>query len=153
MIAFVLDDNTSKDWQSLCHTCHYRVIYGDTDKAGVVYHANYLRLFEMGRTEYMRCFVGRSYAELEREGIVMPVAELFIRYKAPARYDDLLTIVTSIRDLQRFSISFNYEIYRAEDAHLLVKGTTKHAAIDVDGRLRPIPEAVAAGLMHLENLR
>jgi acyl-CoA thioester hydrolase len=147
----VLDDNSSKDRQSLRHTCQYRVIYGDTDKAGVVYHANYLRLFEMGRTEYMRCLSGRSYAELEREGIVMPVTELFIRYKAPARYDDLLAIVTSISEIQRFSISFNYEVHRVEEARLLVKGTTKHAAIDIDGRLRPIPEALAASLMHLKN--
>ncbi|MEZ0328191.1 MAG: thioesterase family protein [Dissulfuribacterales bacterium] len=147
----MLDDNSSKERESLYHTCQYRVIYGDTDKAGVVYHANYLRLFEMGRTEYMRASLGLSYAELEREGIVMPVTELFIRYKAPAHYDDLLTIVTSIGDMQRFSISFNYEIHRAEDARLLVKGMTKHAAIDIDGRLRPVPEAVATGLMHLKN--
>lgn len=147
----MLDENSSKERKPLYHTCQYRVIYGDTDKAGVVYHANYLRLFEMGRTEYMRCLSGRSYAELEREGIVMPVTELFIRYKAPARYDDLLTIVTSIGDIQRFSISFHYEIHRVEDTRLLVKGTTKHAAIDRDGRLCPIPETVAAGLRRLKN--
>lgn len=135
----------------MCHTCQYRVIYGDTDKAGVVYHANYLRFFEMGRTEYMRSVVSRSYAELEREGIVLPVAELFIRYKAPARYDDLLTIVTSIRDIQRFSISFNYEIHRVEDARLLVKGTTKHVAIDIDGRLCPVPKPVVSALRQLKN--
>lgn len=143
--------DTSKARQALCHTCQYRVIYGDTDKAGVVYHANYLRLFEMGRTEYMRAVLGIPYVELEQEGIVMPVTELFLRYKAPARYDDLLIIVTSIGDIQRFSISFNYEIKRAEDVRLLVKGTTKHVAIDIDGRLCPVPKAVASALRQLEN--
>lgn len=132
------------------HNAQYRVIYGDTDKAGVVYHANYLRFFEMGRTEYMRVLLGYSYAALEQEGVMMPVTELVIRYKAPARYDDLLTIVTSISDMQRYSITFYYEIYRAEETRLLVKGTTKHVAMNTSGRLCPLPDALVEKIMYLK---
>jgi len=145
-----------RTWQGMpeekfpIHTCPYRIIYGDTDKAGVVYHANYLRLFEIGRTEYLRTFTDFSYAQLEQKGIVMPITELSIRYKAPAHYDDLLIIATTIGDLQRFSIRFNYEIYRAEGQRLLLRGWTKHAVTGAEGRLCPVPEQVAAALQQLK---
>jgi len=67
----------------------YRVIYGDTDAGGVVYNANYLRFFEIGRSEMMRAWA-MPYREIEKQGFILPVTETYLRYKAPARYDDLL---------------------------------------------------------------
>ena len=72
----------------------YRVIYGDTDAAGVVYNANYLRYFEIGRTEMMRAWA-LPYSAIEELGCILPVTESYLRFKAPAAYDDLITIATS----------------------------------------------------------
>jgi acyl-CoA thioester hydrolase len=129
-----------------------RVLYGDTDAAGVVYNANYLRYFELGRTELMRAWV-RPYREIEKLGIIMPVAECFSRFKAPAHYDDLLTIETSIGDLRKFSCRFNYRITRQENGakkpKLLVKGYTLHASVDLKGKLTAIPEEIITKLESL----
>ena len=115
----------------------YRVIYGDTDRAGVVYYANYLRLFEMGRTEWMRDVLGAPYKSLEESGVLFPVVEAHIRYKAPATYDDLLEIKTALEDASKVTLTFCYEIKR--DGKLLVTGNTRHAAAGTNGRLTRIP--------------
>jgi acyl-CoA thioester hydrolase len=91
--------------------CSYRVIYGDTDKMGVVYYANYLRWFEKGRSELLRQF-GLPYAEVEQEGLQFPVVEVTCRYQKPARYDDTIIIETQLADISRASLSFSYRIYR-----------------------------------------
>ena len=122
----------------------YRVIYGDTDRAGVVYYANYLRLFEMGRTEWMRNVLGTPYRRLEESGVLFPVVEAHIRYKAPATYDDLLEIRTALEDTSRVTITFCYEIKR--DGKLLVTGNTRHAAAGTDGRLTRIPRDLSYAL-------
>jgi acyl-CoA thioester hydrolase len=123
----------------------YRVIYGDTDAGGLVYNANYLRFMEMGRTEMMRSH-GLPYSEMEKEGIILPVTECYLRYKASGRYDDLLTIATSLSELTRHTVRFHYRIscQRAAKELLLVKGFTKHACIDRQGKLRPFPDKVLA---------
>lgn len=120
----------------------YRVIYGDTDRAGVVYYANYLRLFEIGRTEWMRDMLGRAYRDLETSGILFPVVEAHVRYKAPAGYDDLLTIYTALEDTSKVTLTFYYEIKRLD--RILVTGNTKHAAADSRGRLKRIPEDISS---------
>jgi acyl-CoA thioester hydrolase len=121
----------------------YRVIYGDTDAGGVMYHANYLRLMEMGRTEFMRNRVGLPYSALEAEGLILPVTESYIRYKAPVRYDDLVEIRSCLAEVTKFSCRFHYRLsrYEAEERPtLLAKGFTKHACITREGRLTPFPE-------------
>lgn len=122
-----------------------RVLYGDTDAGGVVYNANYLRYFEIGRTELMRAWV-LSYREIETLGLVLPVTECWSRYKAPALYDDLLTIETTIAELSSLKCRFNYRILRTETEaprpKLLVKGYTVHAAVTRDGKLARLPEAL-----------
>lgn len=121
-----------------------RVIYGDTDAGGVVYNANYLRYFEMGRTEMMR---ERSlpYSLLEERGLILPVTESYLRYKAPARYDDLITIDTCLAEMKKVSCRFNYRIVRIEqdgNEQLLVKGFTVHACINRQGKLTPFPDDI-----------
>ncbi len=122
-----------------------RVLYGDTDAGGVVYNANYLRYFEIGRTELMRQWV-RSYSDIEKLGFVLPVIECWSRFKAPAVYDDLLTIETTIAEISKLKFKFNYRIIKLEQGlarpKLLVKGYTVHAAVTRAGKLTRLPEEI-----------
>ena len=119
------------------HRTTCRVIYGDTDTMGVAYHANYLRWFEIGRTELFRD-MGLAYRELEANGIRMPVSEVHCKYISAARYDDALIIETRINRRVRAGMKFDYRIFRNEDETLLVEGWSRHAFIDTDGRvIRP----------------
>jgi len=123
------------------HQTTYRVLYGDTDAAGVVYYANYLRFFERGRTEYMREMV-LTYRDIENQGLTLPVIESYSRYKAPAAYDDLLVIETSLVELKNVSCRFNYRIYRNDNDNsrtLLAKGYTVHASVNRNGKLTRFP--------------
>ena len=115
----------------------YRVIYGDADSMGIVYYANYLRLFEIGRTEFLR-EQGVAYKAVEREGFFLPVTEAFVKYVAPARYDDVLTIETRIGFIKRASSRFDYVIYRDEET--IVQGYTIHACLDSENRIVRLPD-------------
>jgi len=116
---------------------HVRVIYGDTDQAGIVYYANYLRYFEAGRTEFIRA-KGLRYRDFEeRYGLLLPVAEAKATYRAPARYDDLLTVETTLVEARRASARFEYRIVR--DGEVVATGHTVHACVGADGRVRRLP--------------
>ena len=131
------------------HSC--RVLYGDTDSGGVVYYANYLRYFEAGRTEYMRELVA-SYRALEEQGFILPVVECHVRYKASARYDDLLVVETSLAEVKPLSCRFTYRISR-EDGKVLILGSTTHAAVDRAGKLVRLPADLIARLQRLAGKR
>ena len=122
-----------------------RVLYGDTDAGGVVYNANYLRYFERGRTELMREWVC-SYREIEAMGYILPVTECCARYKAPAFYDDLLNVETTIAELKRFTCTFQYRVTRNDTDRprptLLAKGYTVHAAVTREGKLTRLPAEI-----------
>jgi len=127
--------------QEPIHRTSCRVLYGDTDAAGVVYYGNYMRYFEQGRTEYMRDLV-QTYRKIESQGLLLPVIECYTRYKASAAYDDLLVIETSMVELKNVSCRFNYRILRKEpddSLTLLAKGYTVHASVDRSGRLTRLP--------------
>lgn len=114
-----------------------RVRYADTDQMAVAYHGSYVRWFEEGRTEMLRAR-GMSYREVEEAGFRMPVLELACRYLGPARYDDELAIETTLVELGRASLRFEYRVSRAADGGLLASGTTRHCFIDAAGRpVRP----------------
>jgi acyl-CoA thioester hydrolase len=115
---------------------HYRVIYGDCDSMAIVYYANYLRLFEMGRTEFLR-ELGVTYREVEDRGFFLPITEAYLKYLKPALYDDLLTIETVIGFVKRASSRFDYVIYRGED--VMVQGYTIHACLDRKNRIVRLP--------------
>ena len=112
-----------------------RVPYADTDSMGIVYHTNYIKYFEIGRTEYLR-EAGYPYARLESEGIWLPVASVYCEYKSPAKYDDLLSVRTRVGELKSATIIMAYEIYRKETEELLVRGETKHPI--TDDKLKPV---------------
>lgn len=119
-----------------------RVIYGDTDQMGVAYYANYLRWFEAGRNEFLRA-KGARYRDVERDlGVLLPVVEAHLRYRAPARYDDLIRVETTLAELRRASLRFEYRVVRAEDDVLLVEGWTAHACIDRELAPRRFPDAL-----------
>ena len=125
-------------------TVPYRVIYGDTDAAGVVYNANYLRYFEIGRTEMMRAWA-LPYSAIEELGCVLPVTETYLRFKAPAAYDDLITIATSLVEVSKLTCRFHYAISREQSegkSTLLAKGFTVHACINRQGKLTAFPPQV-----------
>ncbi len=123
------------------HCIRYRVIYGDTDRMGVVYHANYFRWFEMGRTETFR-HLGLAYSEIEKKGILLPVSEAWCKYMNSARYDDLLIIESTLDTGIKVGMKFDYRIFREGEygegesaCPPLVKAYTRHACITPEGKL------------------
>ncbi len=127
------------------HRTEVRVIYAETDGMGIVYYANYLRWFEVGRTELMRG-IGVAYKEMDDEGNYLPVSEVFCKYHSSAKYDDILIIDTSVEFLKRASIQFGYRISRKSDGALLVTGTTLHAFTDREGKIVKVPPHLRAKL-------
>ncbi len=103
------------------HQIQVRVRYSETDQMSVVYHGNYVPYFEMGRVEWLRN-KGISYKTLEENGIALPIVSMTINYKRPARYDDLLTVVTKFKGQSSVKVEFDCEI-RNENNELL---TTAH---------------------------
>lgn len=112
-----------------------RVRYQETDQMGVVYHANYLTWFEIGRTEFIRS-AGYPYKEFENRGILLPVVNLNVQYKSPARYDDEIIIRTGVANFTGVRITFSYEVRHKESDRLLVSGETEHVWVNQD--FRPI---------------
>jgi len=116
----------------------YRIIYGDTDQMGVVYYANYLKWFEMGRTEFLR-EIGIPYSSIEERGLCFPVTEVSCRYYRPARYDDQLLIETTLTSLGGVTLTFCYRVNRQDSELLLASGWTKHACVDLKGDITKMP--------------
>jgi acyl-CoA thioester hydrolase len=109
-----------------------RVRYAETDQMGVVYHSNFIVWFEVGRVEMMRQ-LGFTYNEMEQqEGQHLAVADVRCRYKAPARYDELLLIRTHLMNVRDSLVHFGYEILRDEDGTLLAEGESVHLVLDRD---------------------
>jgi acyl-CoA thioester hydrolase len=120
-----------------------RVRYAETDQMGVVYHANYLVWFEVGRVEMIRQ-MGISYKEMELEdGCGIAVVDVTARYKVPARYDDELAIRTTVRAVRGSVIRFGYEVMRVEDGVVLCVGETVHVVVSKDMKRRLLPEKYA----------
>jgi acyl-CoA thioester hydrolase len=115
----------------------YRVIYGDCDSMAIVYYSNYLRFFEIGRTELLRD-MGLTYREVEEKGFFLPATETYLKYLKPAVYDDLILIETTIGFVRRASSRFNYTIFRGSE--ILVQGYTVHACLDRDDKIVRFPD-------------
>ena len=120
-----------------------RVRYAETDKMGVVYYANYLVWFEVGRTDLLR-ESGWNYRDMEVEGFSLPVVEAHCAYRQPAKYDDEIEVRTTGAMLSPVRVQFTYEIVRVADAVTLATGTTVHATLDRAGRPCRMPERARA---------
>ena len=118
----------------LSHQTHYRVIYGDTDNMGVAYHANYLRWFEIGRTELLRSW-GLPYREIESRGIQLPVAEAHCKYQQPAKYDDMLTIEATLDPNTKGGVKIDYRILSQDGMAIHATGYTRHAFLNLEGKV------------------
>jgi acyl-CoA thioester hydrolase len=116
----------------LKHRTTCRVRYGDTDKMGFVYNANYFKWFEIGRSEMLRA-MGISYKSVEANGCYLPVSEMYCKFNSPSRYDDILLIETSIDKRYRAGMKFDYQIFSENGDKLLASGFTKHACMDNSG--------------------
>lgn len=114
-----------------------RVRYAETDRMGLLHHANYLVYFEQGRTELLRT-LGMSYRDLEDQGFLLVLTKVEVRYRSPARYDDLLTLRTIVERTTAVRIDHRYEVLR--DGTLLTEGKTTLACIDREGRVQALPE-------------
>jgi acyl-CoA thioester hydrolase len=126
--------------QSAHHDAMIRVRYAETDQMGVVYHANYLIWFEVGRVELMRA-LGVEYKLMEKEDDChIVVVQANCRYLAPAKYDEELRVRTRIAEMRNRSISFAYEIHRDSDPHLLATGETVHVICGSNGRPKILPQ-------------
>jgi acyl-CoA thioester hydrolase len=138
---------------SPAHTVSIRVRYAETDQMGVVYYANYFVWFEIGRVELMRS-LGFDYREIEEQAqCFLPVVEANCRYKAPARYDDLLTLETRVLNQRTSMIRFGYRLLREMPSRtdeqvpvLLAEGETVHVVVDRAMQKTALPERFAAAL-------
>lgn len=125
----------------LTHKTTYRVIYGDTDGMGIAYYANYLRWFEVGRSELFRS-LGFPYKTMEEQNVFLPVSEVYSKFHSPLRYDDILVIETSLDTGFRAGMKFDYRLLNEDEATLVATGYTKHAFMDANGRVVRPPASI-----------
>ena len=125
---YVRDGTDGRVW----HRCRHRTLYVDTDRSQVVYHANYLRYFELGRASLMRD-AAYSYREIENDGYVYPIIEIGVNYYSPLYYDDLMWIYTRPSDLERVRLRFDYVITEEKSGEIVCKGFTRHCAVSNSG--------------------
>ncbi len=119
--------------------------YAETDRMGVVYHAHYLIWCELGRTDHIR-EGGMSYRAMEEAGIMLAVAEASVRYRAPARYDDLIRVETTLTDVSSRAVTFEYRIANAETGELLATASTLLVALDPSYRVARLPAEIRGRL-------
>jgi acyl-CoA thioester hydrolase len=120
---------------------HHRVNYSETDQMGVAYHARYPVWFDMARTEHLRR-TGTSYRVLEARGLLLAVADLRVRFRAPARYDDLVRIRCWVRELASRRITFGYAVERDGSGELLATARTGMMALDPGFNVIQVPADV-----------
>jgi len=119
------------------HEVTLRVRYAETDAMGFLHHANYFTYFEIGRTELLRAS-GGNYREMEERGLLIVVVKLTCRYRAPARYDDVLTLRTTLTRTTAAKIEHKYELIR--DGLVLAEAESVLACVDRSGRVQPVPD-------------
>lgn len=106
----------------------FRVRYAETDQMGIVYHSNYYIWFDMGRTEFLR-YLGFDYNSIEKGGILLPILETHCIYKKPARYDDMVTVKTSLESFKGVRVTFKYEVYN-QNGEFLSSGRTVQGVVN-----------------------
>jgi acyl-CoA thioester hydrolase len=114
-----------------------RVRYAETDRMGLLHHANYLIYFEQARIDLLRQ-MGGSYRELEDQGYLLVLVKVEVKYKAPAYFDDTLTIRTTVTRTSPIRLEHKYEVFR--DGKVIAEGATTLGCVDREGKLQPMPE-------------
>lgn len=126
-----------------------KVRFVETDAMGVVHHSNYFRWFEMGRVEFLRQ-AGITLTELIAEGIVFPITDVSCKYKASARFDDIILIETRPDEITAVKMVFNYRVVRESDGLLLAIGRTQNVFTNNNGKIVRLPEIYCAKLKAIE---
>jgi acyl-CoA thioester hydrolase len=126
----------------------FPVRYHETDQMGVVHHGVYVTYFEVGRTEMMKAH-GLDYAEMERQGILLTVTEVGLRYLAPARFGDLIEVHTWLKKVERVRVHFSYEIRRSAEELVLCQGHTVLACVNPKLVPTRLPTEIRTGMLEL----
>lgn len=127
----------------LTHTTQIRVRYDECDPMGFLHHSRYLQYFEIGRTELLRAS-GGSYRDMETAGQFVVVAKIECRYRQPARYDEVISLTTTVSKVTRGKILHTYEMFREVDGSRLViaQADVTLAVIDQTGKIQPVPQSL-----------
>ncbi len=127
------------------HRTEVRVRYAEADKMGILHHSRYAVYMEIGRTEALRAG-GLRYADIETSGRFLVVARLSLKFHAPAHYDEVLVVETTLKRVTAARIEHTYRILRKEDGALLTEGTTTLACVDAAGRPQRVPKPIRSML-------
>lgn len=127
----------------ITHKTTCRVIYGDTDGMGIAYYANYLRWFEIGRTELFR-FLGLTYKTIEERHVFLPVSEIYCKFLSSLGYDDIMVIETSLDTDFKAGMKFDYNLFDADETNTIAEGYTKHAFLNEHGKVIRPPDFITA---------
>jgi acyl-CoA thioester hydrolase len=128
------------------HRVAYRVLFADTDRTGVVYHGNYFRFFELGRSTLLRD-AGFPLAKVEADGFVYPIFQLGLDFFRPIEYDAPIFVHTRFRELAAVRVDFDYVVTHAENGLVLCRGLTRHCATNRKGRPVAV-DPITVGIFH-----
>ena len=117
---------------------------------GVAHHSHYVVWCEQARTDHMR-YLGASYGSMEREGLLLPVVDVQVRYKSPCRYEDLVTVYCWVREISRRHVEFGYVVEAAADSRICATARTTLIAVGKDRKRATIPESIRNKLVPIED--
>lgn len=123
-----------------------RVRYAETDQMGVAHHSNYLVWCEQARTDHMRA-LGASYSSMEEQGLLLPVVEVHVRFRAAARYDEVIRVKCWVREVSSRQVTFGYAVERVADSRLLATATTSLMAVNANYERARIPDHIRRKLV------
>jgi acyl-CoA thioester hydrolase len=123
------------------HETKIVVRYSETDQMGRVYYSRYLEWFELGRAEHLKS-IGFPYSDMEKQGLYLVVADTYIKYIKPARYEEIVTVKTIIKEVNKASVVFEYEVKNERTKELLATGNSKLVAVTKDGKVTSISEEI-----------
>lgn len=129
-----------------CVESEVQVRYAETDQMGVVYHAAYFPWLEVGRMALLHR-LGKTYGQMEAEGVCLPVVEAHLEYLKPARFEDVLVIKTHVKEIRRASVTFAYEVRRKGEEAALARGHTVHVTTTREGKASRMPDWVREMLL------
>jgi acyl-CoA thioester hydrolase len=123
------------------HETRLVVRYSETDQMGRVYYSRYLEWFELGRAEHLKQ-VGFPYSEMEKQGLFLVVADTYVKYIKPAKYEETITVKTIIKEVNKASVVFEYELFNDKTRELLATGNSKLVAVTKEGKVTAIPDKI-----------
>jgi len=123
------------------HETRLMVRYSETDQMGRVYYSRYLEWFELGRASHLKA-AGFPYSDMEKLGLYLVVADTYIKYQKPAKYEDEIIVRTSIKEVSKASAVFEYEVLNSGTKELLATGNSKLVAVSKAGKISAIPENI-----------